>query len=279
MENDGDFIQPEAQTLTYDKYLKVHELLALQNELSEPKEHDETLFIIIHQAYELWFKQILHELERCQNMLGAGELIPVLRSLKRVDTIQKVLVHQVDILETMTPNDFNRFRSGLNPASGFQSHQFRLLEFTIGLKEPGYLKFFRHDESTYQRLKDRLKRPSLYDDFLSYLAAQGFDLPSQLRDKDPESPHKVYPELIELFAGIYRDHRKYYELYMACEAMIDLDQQLTIWRYRHVAMVQRMIGEQKGTGGSMGAQYLQKTLNKRAFPELWLARDRLGSDY
>lgn len=270
-------IKPEQKTLTYDRYLKIHDLLALQQELSDPKEHDETLFIIIHQVYELWFKQILHEVNRCQQTLRTGKLAPLLRSLKRIDSIQKVLVHQVDILETMAPNEFNRFRDRLNPASGFQSHQFRILEFQLGLKDKRYLRFFEHDPVTYQKLMESLNQPSLFDEFLGYLKAQNFSVPEVVIGRSLGEEAQPNAELVEVFHTIYQDHEKHYEIYMACEALLDLDEQLMLWRYRHVAMVQRMIGDMRGTGGSKGAQYLQQTLQKRAFPELWDVRNKLGS--
>ncbi|MFW7382068.1 MAG: tryptophan 2,3-dioxygenase [Oligoflexus sp.] len=274
--DDAGLIRPEEQTLTYDRYLKINELLNLQQELSSPKEHDETLFIIIHQVYELWFKQILHEVERCQATLKSGQLVPMLRSLKRIDTIQKVLIHQIDVLETMAPNEFNRFRDRLNPASGFQSHQFRILEFTLGLKDHRYLKFFEHEPSTFEKLASKLKQPSLYDNFLHYLKAQKYPVPEDVLQRDLTTIHEPSQALTEMFAEIYQNHEKHYELYMICEALVDLDEQLMIWRYRHVVMVQRMIGDMKGTGGSQGARYLQQTLQKRAFPELWQVRNHLG---
>lgn len=279
MGHDGeDLIQPKAETLTYDRYLKIADLLSLQQELSEPKEHDETLFIIIHQVYELWFKQILHELSRAQTHLQQHALIPVLRSLKRVDAIQKVLVHQIDILETMAPDEFNRFRERLNPASGFQSHQFRLLEFRLGLKDERYLKFFQHAPEIRGKLQDALQQRSLYDDFLHHLAHRGLAVPQAVLGQPTTKTHEISAELTQIIADLYRRQQEHYDLYMACEALMDLDEQLMLWRSRHVMMVQRMIGDLKGTGGSSGAQYLQQTLNKRAFPELWLARDQMGCD-
>jgi len=222
--DDGGLIQPEKQTLTYDRYLKIDDLLGLQHELSSPKEHDETLFIIIHQVYELWFKQILHEVERCQATLQANQLVPVLRSLKRIDTIQKVLVHQVDVLETMAPNEFNRFRDRLNPASGFQSHQFRILEFRLGLKDDRYLKFFEHDPATYQKLERSLQKRSLYDDFLLYMKHKNFPIPQSVLERDLRSAHEPHSELVDVFTEVYQNHEKHYELYMACEALVDLDE-------------------------------------------------------
>lgn len=270
-------VEPEEKTLTYDRYLKVHELLSLQNELSEPKEHDETLFILIHQVYELWFKQILHELARCRASLAKDQLVPMVRSLRRVDKIQKLLVDQVDILETMAPNEFNSFRNRLNPASGFQSHQFRLLEFELGLKDERYLRFFSHDPSVSEQLESALKKPSLYQEFLAYLHRQGWTISQDAMVAKRVSSELVGEGLVEVFKKIYENSDDHYEIYLACEAFIDLDEQLILWRSRHVMMVERMIGAMPGTGGSKGAAYLQQTLSKRAFPELWQVRNFLGS--
>jgi tryptophan 2,3-dioxygenase len=266
-----NLIEPDATMLSYDRYLKVQELLGIQLVQSNPAEHDETLFIIIHQVYELWFKQILHELEKCQSDLKSDLLVSAIRSLRRVEAIQNVLIDQVDILETMTPNDFNRFRGRLNPASGFQSHQFRRLEFRLGMKEAFYLRFFRSDPEVQKLLEDDLNQPSLWDCFLKYLKRRNFDIPEQ----PASDPIKV----IETLASIYEDPEACHDIYLACEALVTVDEKLMIWRYRHVAMVNRMIGDMGGTGGSEGARYLEKTLSKRAFPELWKLRNHLGQKY
>ncbi|SMF46342.1 tryptophan 2,3-dioxygenase [Pseudobacteriovorax antillogorgiicola] len=274
--NEDRLIQPDEKTLTYDKYLKIHELLSLQQELSEPKEHDETLFIIIHQSYELWFKQILHEVLRCQSLLDRDEILPVLRSMKRIDTIQKVLIQKVDILETMAPDEFNRFRDRLNPASGFQSHQFRILEYKLGLKNKGYFKYHQHEPDTLAKLEKTLKEPSLYDSFFAFLARQGYQVPEEVLQRDLTQPHQANPKVVDIFEDIYRNHLNHYEIYSFLESLVDLDEQFTIWRYRHMLMVSRMIGSLTGTGGSLGAKYLATTLEKTLFPEIWNVRNQLG---
>ncbi len=269
-------IQPNPSMLTYGKYLKVHELLALQEERSNPKEHDETLFIIIHQVYELWFKQMLHELDHCESMLKVHKSMGVIRSLKRIETIQKVLIHQVDILETMTPDEFNRFRSHLNPASGFQSFQFREFEFRLGLKNTGYFRFFAHDAVATERLQQAFAAPTLYDVFLRSLAEQGLPIPVEVLERDVTQIHEADPRLTRIFQDIYEAPEKNYQLFVLLEGFIDLDELLVLWRYRHVQMVRRMIGELSGTGGSSGAKYLQSTLSKTIFPEIWDVRNHLG---
>lgn len=280
MVKDDGLIKPTAQSLTYDRYLKVKELLSLQQTISQPAEHDETLFIVIHQVYELWFKQLLHEMNACCQALTKQQLMRFLHGLKRIDTIQKILIHQVDILETMTPDDFARFRAGLNPASGFQSSQFREVEYRLGLKDPAYLRFHENAPETHKHLQEVLKQPTLQDYFLQFLAKRGYAIPQELlHKKDPTAPHTLNAGLVQVYVEIYRKPYEHSEVYLALEALMDLDEQFMLWRYRHVAMVQRMIGSRPGTGGSRGAGYLQTTLEKRLFPEIWEVRNHLGTDY
>ncbi len=271
-----EFVKPDPKSLTYGKYLKVHELLSLQQELSDPKEHDETLFIIIHQVYELWFKQILHELDNMEARLATDQLMGMVRSLKRISTIQRVLIQQIEILETMTPNEFNRFRSNLNPASGFQSYQFRVLEFRLGIKNQAHLNFFAHDPEAHRKIEEAMQRPTVYDHFLAYLGRQGFAIPTDILKRDVTTVHELSPEVARIFADVYENPDENYPLYMALEGLYDLDEFLVSWRFRHVQMVRRMIGDMGGTGGSLGARYLQTTLSKSAFPELWETRNLLG---
>jgi tryptophan 2,3-dioxygenase len=257
----------KASDLTYDTYLNVKELLSLQKLQSD--QHDETLFIIIHQVYELWFKQILHELTALENALTVSQPMKVIKILRRVLRIQDVLNQQINILETMTPNEFNYFRSKLNPASGFQSHQFRALEFRLGLKNEGYLKYYENDIPTQDYLKDLLAKPTVYDAVLEFFGNNG------LAVKKPTVTNTVRQadEHIEKeFAKVYMDPTKYHEIYEILELLLDMDQKLSIWRFRHVQMVERIIGITRGTGGSQGVQYLTSTLEKRAFPEIWNCR-------
>lgn len=274
---ESSVIEPGADSLTYDRYLRVDDLLALQVVQSNPAEHDETLFIIIHQVYELWFKQVLHEIEKASTSLRIDSLTEFLRTLKRIHSIQKILVDQVAVLETMTPSEFNRFRSRLNPASGFQSHQFRIVEFKLGLKDPAYLKFFRSTPHSMKALQSALETPSVYDEFVRYLARRGYAVPESILQRDVAQPWQSDDGLKNVLLEVYRQPERHLDIYNALEALVDLDEQFMLWRYRHVAMVERMIGFKRGTGGSSGVEYLTKTLAKRFFPELWQLRSDLGS--
>jgi tryptophan 2,3-dioxygenase len=249
--------------LSYGSYLKVDELLALQQPLSRPAHHDELLFIVIHQVYELWFKQLLHELEAAIAALDRDELLRLAKYFRRVHTIQRLLEQQVDVLETMTPQEFNAFRDHLNPASGFQSIQFREMEFLCGVRRTETLQHIETDPAQMARLQRRLGEPSLYDHVNALLARRGFATGSS-------------SELVESFRRIYEQSEKYYDLYLLLEDLIEFDERFLLWRGRHVRMVERMIGARRGTGGSPGASYLQGTLVHRFFPELWEVRTHLG---
>lgn len=276
LDNEG-LIKPDHKTLTYEKYLHIDDLLKLQHSLSQPPEHDETLFIIIHQVYELWFKQILHEMQLCCREIEKGHLMRVMHALKRIQTIQKILVQQIDVLETMPPDDFNRFRGHLNPASGFQSAQFREVEFRMGLKDTSYLNFHKHHPENQKRLQVALDQPSLYDHFLRFLNHRGYKIPKELLDRDVKLAHVENDALTDIFVEIYRHPYENSEIYVLLESLLDLDENFILWRYRHMAMVERIIGAMGGTGGSSGARYLGSTLRKQAFPEIWSVRNRLGS--
>jgi tryptophan 2,3-dioxygenase len=267
---------PNKSSITYGSYLKVSELLALQEPLAVPRQQDEVLFIVVHQVYELWFKQILHELQHALTSLESDQLMAATRTLKRVITIQQILTQQVDVLETMTPVDFNRFRDKLNPASGFQSLQFRLVEFALGLKNRSYLKYHKGSDVDWQLLNESLNSPSLYDRFLAYLSRRGLNIPKVLLERDVTQPYESNGLVEDVFDEIYRDFKDRYDLYITLETLIELDEKLILWRYRHVAMVERMIGMRQGTGGSLGVPYLATTLNKKCFPELWSVRNRMG---
>lgn len=258
--------------LTYISYLKLEELLQLQSPLSDGPEHDELLFIVIHQVYELWFKQVLHELDALSEALDEQDAARALAALKRVLTIFKTLVSQVDILETMTPMSFNSFRTRLAASSGFQSAQFRELEFRLGHKRPALINNYPEDSSEYQRLSVALQRPSVWLGLLGYLKAQGYTIPDQAFNRPAEAPiepdEAVQRALVEAYqAGGFG--------MQICERLVDLDEGLQEWRYRHVKMVERTIGSKPGTGGSMGAQYLRSTLFTPLFPDLWAIRAQL----
>lgn len=249
--------------LSYNKYLKVRELTGLQQTLSEPTSHDELLFIIIHQTYELWFKQILHELDATIGWLAEGRAFRANHSLRAVTVIEKVLVAQLHILETMAPIGFLEFRDRLNPASGFQSVQFRELEFVSGCKDAGILETFRNDEFAFAKLSERFSNPSLADVFWQFLGGCGFEVAT--RDARLQS-------ILEILA--HPD--KYPDQYNMQDLLIEHDENIALWRSHHVLMVERMLGMKRGTGGSEGVGYLQTTLTKKFFPEIWEARTHLS---
>ncbi len=268
-------IQPKS--LHYGSYLKIPELLSLQHPLSRPEEHDEMLFILIHQVYELWFKQIIHESRLVSESFREGEAPKVLKILGRIKAIQKTLISQVDVLETMTPSDFARFRSLLNPASGFQSIQFRMVEFTFGLKDVDYLKFYSYDPAACLELEKVYRRPSVWDDFLLFLKNRAYPVDDDLLNRDVTQIYTGSESIQKILADVYEKPSHDYELYVVCESLLDLDQSFTFWRFRHVSMVERLIGARVGTGGSSGVSYLQGTLKKRFFPDLWALRNHLQS--
>lgn len=252
----------ENPKLSYNEYLKVPELIKLQENLSDPVSHDELLFIIIHQTYELWFKQILHEVDNAIIWMGEGRKFRANHALKAVNAIEKVIVSQIHILETMAQIGFLEFRDKLNPASGFQSMQFRELEFVSGAKDEKILKFFEFDEFAHKRLTERFNNPTLGDGFYNLLKMEGFEV----SDKDNK---------IKTIVEILTNPETYPELFMMQDLLIEHDENISLWRYHHVLMVERMLGMKRGTGGSEGVGYLRKTLDKKFFPELWEARTYL----
>ena len=258
--------------VTYSSYLKIDELLALQQPLSDGPEHDEMLFIVIHQVYELWFKEVVHELDFLAGALRRGDAARAQHTLKRVLTILKVLVHQIDVLETMTPLEFLSFRERLESGSGFQSFQFRELEFALGQKTPASLERYAPGTPARARLERRLAQPTVWDAFLGYLARSGATVPAELLRRDVTQPIEPSPALQETLIDLYRKESMAATL---CERFVDLDEGLQEWRYRHVKMVQRTIGSKPGTGGSSGAAYLMATLNRPLFPDLWEIRAHL----
>ena len=265
------------KTSSYGEYLKVAELLGLQRRLSDPPQHDEMLFIVIHQVFELWFREMIHEIEEIRSVLAAGGVRRATRLYRRLIEIQRVLLQQISVLETMTPTDFNTFRDLLNPASGFQSWQFRELEFLSGMKDPAYLNLVRLDPVARERLERRLAEPSLADAFDLLLAARGFAMPAKGAGTGPAG---LVSARLAALKTIYDHHDQHDDLYQLCEVMIEYDENFQLWRFHHVRMVERMIGRKKGTGGSDGVGYLQKTVDKRCFPDLWEVRTHLkGGDY
>ena len=258
--------------VTYGNYLKIDELLSLQQPRSEGPEHDELLFIIIHQVYELWFKELLHEFDRVSTLLTADESHRAQHTLKRILTILKVMVAQLDILETMTPLEFLSFRARLEAASGFQSDQFRQIEFMLGAKSERALTRFPERSRAREALRRRHEAPTIWDAFLQYLSREGYPVPPTLLSRDVTQLPQASSEVQRILVDIYRRDAKNAEL---CERLVDLDEGLQEWRYRHVKMVERTIGMKAGTGGSSGAAYLAATVGKPLFPDLWEIRAHL----
>ncbi len=258
--------------VTYGSYLKLDELLALQQPRSSSPEHDEMLFIVIHQVYELWFKELLHELDRASLLLTNDDTHRAQHTLKRILTILKVLVAQLDILETMTPLEFLSFRARLEAASGFQSDQFRQIEFVLGRKSAQTMTRFPEGSRAREALQRRYAQPTLWDAFLQYLARERYPVPRAQLARDLTAPITSDGEVQRILIDVYRHDPKNAEL---CERLVDLDEGVQEWRYRHVRMVERTIGVKAGTGGSSGAAYLRTTLGDNMFPDLWEIRSQL----
>lgn len=249
--------------LTYGGYLAVPELLELQRLRSDPAVHDELLFITVHQAYELWFKQVIFELETIRDRMIEGDAVRARHYLTRVHAIERVLIEHIEVLQTMSPQDFLEFRSLLSPASGFQSAQFRELEFLTGLKERRYLRDLAATPEELARLARRLEEPTVWDGFVALLEANGLPMPEDDEDARTQS-----------LLAMARDP-KHAALFAIAEGLLDHDEAVAQWRYHHVLMVEREIGAKTGTGGSSGVEYLRSTLDKRFFPELWGLRSHL----
>ncbi|MCB9642826.1 MAG: tryptophan 2,3-dioxygenase [Myxococcales bacterium] len=262
--------------LTYNDYLKVPELLELQVTQSNPTQHDEMLFIVIHQTYELWFKLILQEVGNCAERMKKQQILQARHFLDRCVQIMRVLVQQIHILETMRPVDFLSFRDHLKPASGFQSVQFRELEFAAGLKNPAYLRFFDDRPELKARLEQRLQEPDLRDIFYGMLRDLGLDVPENIDPKHLAETPEDHARLMRVLVHIYRNPLDQMPLYLLTESMVDFDSQLAHWRDHHVRVVSRVIGLKPGTGGSSGVDYLERTTRKQCFPQLWEVRTRLS---
>ena len=253
----------EKPPLSYNQYLRVQELINLQGMLSDPAHHDELLFITVHQAYELWFKQILHELDAAIQFLEDDRLPAATRAISRIVDIEKLLVQQIHILESMTPISFLAFRDQLNPASGFQSMQFREIEFSSGLKDERILREFKADAFASERLQSRMDRLSLSDAFYRALERRGFDV---------SDAGRAVLEILTHFENRYEE-------FQLTEALLEHDEYFSLWRSHHIKMVERMVGAKRGTGGSEGIGYLKTTLDKKFFPAIWEARTYLDVNH
>jgi tryptophan 2,3-dioxygenase len=262
-----------SQGVTYGGYLRLKELLACQTPQTD--EHDELLFVILHQTMELWMKQAIHEIGAAQTDVRTGNLEPAYKHLARVSRIQAVMTQAWDILATMTPADYLKFRELLGTSSGFQSAQFRALEYKLGLKDETFLKFQDEGSGERKMLEDALDAPSLYDDVLVQLAKAGFNIPKSVLEKPRRGAYEPNEAVENAWLAVYRDTQKYWALYQLAEKLLDLDDALLTWRHKHVLTVERIIGRKRGTGGTEGVGYLQQTLTRRAFPEIWSLRTKL----
>ncbi len=265
--------------LSYNKYLRVVDLISLQDCLSDPVHHDELLFITVHQAYELWFKQILHEIDAVISQTGENRLTAAARSLRRVVEIEKLLINQIHILETMTPISFLGFRDELNPASGFQSMQFREIEFASGLKQENILNEFRADEFAHERLQQRFAAPDLADAFYAALRTRGLDAPAADASVSADEGKRRYGKRTQAVLEVLTHFEERPEEFQLAEALLEHDEYFSLWRSHHIKMVERMVGTKRGTGGSEGVGYLRTTLDKKFFPELWEARTYLDTKH
>lgn len=263
--------------LDYSTYLALPELLAAQKTLSRPPHHDEMLFIIQHQTTELWFKLIIHELRAAMLMVRHDELEPSFKILARVKHIQAQLLSQWSVLATLTPSEYVQFRAVLGPASGIQSVQNRLIEFLMGNKDRRMLGLFRHDPAAHAELEHALLAPSLYDEFLRYLSRHGHAVPPEVLDRDVGEPHAPNAGVTRVFRTIYEHPKQHWDAYEMCEKLVDLDEQYVLWRFRHLKVVQRVIGWKRGTGGTAGVPYLSKMVDRSFFPELWDVRTEIGT--
>ena len=259
--------------MTYARYLALDDLLACQQPQSDLD--DEMLFIIIHQTKELWLKQIIREMQFAKAQIADDALVPAYKALARVSRIQAVMTLSWDVLSTMTPSDYTRFRHVLGPSSGFQSDQFRTVEYLLGLKDGAFLKYQEDRPAAQSAMQAALEMPSIWDDAIAAAARAGLAIPACVLGRNFSQAYSASDAVEAAFLTVYRDTDRYWELYQLAEKLVDLDDAMATWRHKHVLTVQRIIGGKRGTGGTAGVSYLQSTVSKRAFPELWSLRTEL----
>ena len=262
----------------YTAYLQLDTLLNAQRPLSDPPHHDEMLFIIQHQVAELWIKLIIHELQAAMRRMQEGDLPPAVKHLARVKHIQNQIYNQWMVLDTLTPSEYAQFRGVFGKASGFQSPQYRLLEFLLGNKSRSLLNVYKHQESWYARLKEALQAPGIFDVFLMYLARSGFPVPASAIDRDFSGPREEDTGVVSVLKHIYERPRENWATYEMCEALMDVSNNFQFWRFHHMKTVERIIGHKKGTGGSSGVSFLRKALDIEFFPELIRVRTEIGAE-
>jgi tryptophan 2,3-dioxygenase len=273
--DDGGIITELAAESSYGGYLALDVLLSAQRPRS--RHHDEMLFIVQHQTSELWMKLMIHELAAAIEHVKADELSPCFKILARVKQIQRQLFEQWAVLETLTPSEYLEFRDVLGPASGLQSFQFRAIEFLLGNKNASRLQLYRHDKDVHQRLEKLLHAPSLYDEFLRYLARRGMPVPPERVERDWSLPYERHPQVVAVFKAIYENTSELWAEYDMCEKLVDVEENFQLWRFRHVKTVERVIGFKRGTGGSAGVAFLRQSLETPLFPELIDVRTDLGA--
>lgn len=262
--------------LSYGEYLRLDDILGAQRPVSVPEHHDELLFIVQHQTSELWLKLIVHELYAVRQYLATDELRPALKGLARVKHIQRTLTEQWSVLATLTPTEYAEFRSFLGTSSGFQSYQYRAIEFMLGNKNRDMLKLFDEQPEARALLEEALNAPSVYDEFLRFLARRGHPIPEPTLNRDVTEAYEYQPELVTVFQQIYEKAEQNWDVYEACEELIDLEENFQLWRFRHLKTVERTIGFKRGTGGSSGVSFLKAALDLTFFPELYAVRTEIG---
>ncbi len=272
---EDEIVRDFTGNLSYGRYLHLDELLAAQHPLSRPEHHDELLFVIQHQTSELWLKLALHELTTACDDLARDDLARALKRLARVKHVQRQLIEQWSVLATLTPSEYGQFRGFLGTSSGFQSYQYRAVEFVLGNKNEAMLELFAGDETAQRILTEALDRPSLYDEFLRLLARRGLPVPEHLLHRDVRAAHVEDPDLVEVFREIYADPDRHWDVYETCEELVDIEENVQLWRFRHLKTVERTIGFRTGTGGSSGAAFLRRALELTFFPELYAVRTAL----
>ena len=263
--------------MTYGGYLRLDQLLSAQQPLSQPPHHDEMLFIVQHQVAELWMKLIIHELKSAIAHLRLDDLDACLKVLARVKQVQRQLFEQWAVLETLTPSEYLEFRDVLGPSSGFQSLQYRVIEFLLGNKNAQMLQVFAYDPAAQAQLREVLEAPGLYDEFLRYLARRGHAVPPARIERDWREPYQRHNDLLQVFKRIYEERAAFWPEYHMCEQLVDVEESFQLWRFRHMKTVERIIGHRRGTGGSSGVAFLKKALDLEFFPELLDVRTVLGS--
>jgi tryptophan 2,3-dioxygenase len=262
--------------MSYGDYLMLDRLLSAQRPQSRPPQHDELLFIIQHQTSELWLKLLVHELRSARALLATDDLAPALKRMARIKHIQHTLADQWSVLATLTPSEYALIRPFLTTSSGFQSAQYREVEFLLGNKSADMLKVFAHDPAAQGELTTLLHEPSLYDEFLAYLSRQGYAVPAASLDRDWSEPYRSNPDLVAMFAGVYAAPESHWGVYETCEELVDIEDNFQQWRFRHLQVVQRTIGHKTGTGGSSGVDFLRRALDLTFFPELYEVRTLIG---